>query len=143
MAARRRGTMLDYNRVVSLSAEEFKRLTPSVSDLRDESKFTRSNDEDIAKMERLLDLREGALAEDQYYLQRVECGCGRLLTMYDFVFTGLVDAEHSKSLVVHTFVGDKFIVNAPRRVRGSECARITDNECNYKMDKYSCSTTSE
>jgi hypothetical protein len=64
MAARRRGTMLDYNRVVSLSAEEFKRLTPSVSDLRDESKFTRSNDEDIAKMERLLDLREGALAED-------------------------------------------------------------------------------
>jgi hypothetical protein len=31
--------------------------------------------------------------------------CGRLLTFYDFIYTGIVDAGHPKSFVVHTLLG--------------------------------------
>lgn len=103
--------MADYNFVRSISQEEFERARPTQADLEDPRKSTKSDYEDIAKMERLLDLKSGALAGDQYYLERLECEqCGRTLTMYDFVFTGLVDAGHSKSLIVHTFIGNKICV---------------------------------
>ncbi len=79
--------MFDYNRVTSLTADEFKNRTPSASEL--ESGFTKSDPEDIAKMERLLDLKEGTLAGEDYYLERDECkGCGRILTMYDSFLPG-------------------------------------------------------
>jgi hypothetical protein len=129
--------MVDYTDVVSLSREEFMRSAPSADDLRDPSKFTESDDEDIARMERLLDVKEGALAGDNYFLQRSVCVCGRLLTMYDFVFTGLVDAGHSKSLIVHTFSGNKYILNAPRPVRCSQSAHINPAS-SYSMQGYGC-----
>ncbi|MFE3254254.1 hypothetical protein ACFXPS_05545 [Nocardia sp. NPDC059091] len=131
--------MADYNNVVSLSREEFERLGPSVAELRDQTKFTKSDDEDIAKMERLLDLREGVLANDEYYLERVISRCGRILTMYDFVFTALVDAGHSKSLIVHTFIGNKLVVNEPRLIRCSVCAEKCPSPVWYRMPQsYGC-----
>ncbi len=55
---------------------------------------------------------------------KIDCECGRRLTMYDFVFTGLVDAGHSKSLIVHgcrgmgpdpvVVYGDKVVVRSSR-----------------------------
>lgn len=130
--------MIDYNRVTSLPRDDFEALSPNLSDVRDASKYTQSDGEDIARMERLLDLKEGMLAGDEYYLERAVCDCGRLLTMYDFVFTGLVDAEHSKSLIVHTFLGNKFVLNQARRIRCSACGRLSGFH-SYRMSNYSCS----
>lgn len=131
--------MADYNSVVSLSRAEFEQSGPSEAELEDETKSTKSDDEDTARMERLLDLREGMLAGDRYYLERMYCRCGRLLTMYDFVFTGLVDGGHSKSLIVHTFVGNKLVVNEPRRIRCSACGEIARHSPWYRMPQsYGC-----
>ena len=108
---------IDYNDVVDLGAEEFKTRTLrscAAEDLADRRRFTKADREEIDKVERLLDVRPGTLAGQDYYLERLQCECGRLLTTYDFVFTGLVDADHSKSLILHTFVGSKFVVNPPR-----------------------------
>jgi len=122
-------TNLDYNDVVGVSAEEFRaRSACSVmerEELDDPNNFTRSDQEDIAKIERLLDVREGTLSDDDYYLGRYQCECGRLLTTYDFVFTGLVDAGHSKSLILHTFIGRKYLLNPRRPIRCSQCGRIS------------------
>jgi hypothetical protein len=41
--------------------------------------------------------------------------------MYDFIFTGLVDAGHSRSFIVHVFVGSKRVLNPPRMIRCSAC----------------------
>ena len=124
--------MIDYNDVVSLSEEEFQAtfaVACAEAELADPTKFTMSDEEDIAKMERLLDVRPGALAAGEpYYLQSYQCECGRILTTYDFVFTALVDAGHSKSLILHTFIGNKLVINKPRNVRCSECARISPLE---------------
>ena len=119
---------VDYNDVVSLSAEEFKARTLrscAAADLADPRRFTKADRQEIAKVERLLDVRPGTLAGENFYLGRLQCECGRLLTTYDFVFTGLVDAGHSKSLILHTFVGSKFVVNPPRQVRCSQCGRLS------------------
>lgn len=132
--------MADYNSVVSLSREEFEQSAPSREELEDETRSTKSDAVDIAKMERLLDLRPGMLAGDEYYLERLSCQCcGRLLTMYDFVFTGLVDGGHSKSLIVHTFVGSKLVVNEPRRIRCSTCGEVARHSPWYRMPQsYGC-----
>jgi hypothetical protein len=136
--------MADYNSLVSLSREEFNRLTPNEEELKDENKYTKSDDEDIARMERLLDLRDGVLALDPigYYLERIVCECGRTLTMYDLVFTGLVDAGHSKSFIAHTFIGNKLIFNRdkPRPLRCSQCSRVSIVRYNYQMLSYGCSS---
>jgi hypothetical protein len=117
--------MADYNQVRAVSQSEFERAAPSKADLEDPTKATKSDQEDIAKMERLLDLKNGSLGADDYYLERIECEqCGRVLTMYDFVFTGLVDGGHSKSLIVHTFLGNKLVLNDPRPIRCSACGRL-------------------
>lgn len=145
--------MADYSQVRSVSREVFESARPSEADLEDPTKSTKSDAEDIAKMERLLDLRSGVLAGDRYYLQRIECDqCGRLLTMYDFVFTGLVDAGHSKSLIVHTFIGDKRVLNDSRPIRCSACGRLRaldeDDPTKhlgawYYMDAYGCRPVAE
>jgi len=123
---RRMAVSLDYNDVVGISEEEFKARARCVAaDLADPTQYTKADADEIAKMERLLDVREGTLQGQDYYLQRYQCECGRVLTSYDFVFTGLVDAGHSKSLILHTFVGSKNVLNKPRRVRCSQCSRLS------------------
>ena len=133
---------IDYSQLISISPEEFESQRHSPEDLNNEDKFTKSSRDDIANMERLLDLKEGTLLGDDYFLGRVACECGRRLTMYDFAFTALVDAGHSKSLIVHTFLGTKYIANPPRRVRCSACARVhPDTE--YSMRRYGCTQTEQ
>jgi hypothetical protein len=117
--------MLDYNAVRSVTPEEFAYNTVSDEDLNDPSKFTKASPEDIQRMERLLDVRAGTLANQEHFLERAECDCGRLLQPSDFVLTSLIDAGHSKSFVLHTFVGAKLIVNEARAVRCPDCGDYT------------------
>jgi hypothetical protein len=120
---------LDYNAVVGVSEAVFRDRATScdAANLADSRKFTKSDDKDVARMERILDARPGTLSRcGDHFLERMECeSCGRLLTVYDFIFTGLVDAGHSKSFILHTFVGTKFVVNEPRRVRCSACGSLS------------------
>lgn len=107
----------DYNQIVSTDAEEFAKIKASL-DLAD---YTKSDAADICRIEAFLDLRPGVLAGHDLYIETCRCGCGRSITFYDFVFTSVVDAEHSKSFIVHTLFGSKLIVNKPRLVRCSAC----------------------
>lgn len=117
---------IDYNDVVGISEEEFReRSVCFTEDIADSYKFTKSDEEEIAKIERLLDAKEGTLQGEDYYLEKYQCECGRILTTYDFVLTGLIDAGHSKSLILHTFIGNKFVLNKPRPVRCSACGRLS------------------
>src|SRR5262245_38758967 len=85
----------DYNLVKSRTPEEFKALTSNKGNV----KFNVADDEEIKKMERLLDLLPGTLVPaGPYHLEAVQCAsCGRTLTTYDCIFTALVDANHTKS----------------------------------------------
>jgi hypothetical protein len=129
----------DYIFVKSRSKEEFERLSPPPADLKNPAKFTLSDAEDVKKTERLLEVTDGLLSSNPQYLERVDCECGRRLTMYDFVFTGLVDAGHSKSFILHTMLGSRLVVNTPRRVRCSSCSRETKGFHSYACGGYSCS----
>lgn len=135
-------TSYSYSNVPSISEEEFRARAIPTQDLTDPEKYTKSDLEDLAKIERLLDLRSGLLNTDSYYLSKYICECGRKLTIYDFIFTALVDANHEKSLVIQTLIGNKFIINKPRIVRCSNCARQSHIFCSYEMASgYGCSTT--
>jgi hypothetical protein len=119
---------IDYSDVVGVSAEEFRIRAACAAPnfVLDPSIWTKSDEEDIARIERLLDVNRGTLSRDDLYLvARYQCECGRLLTTYDFVLTGLIDAGHSKSLILHTFIGSKFILQNPRPIRCSQCGRMS------------------
>ena len=127
----------DYNLVKSLTREEFDERRSKAKPVR----YNQADDEEIKKMERLLDVLPGTLAGGKpYSLEKRDCTfCERTLTMYDFIFTALVDANHTKSLVLHTLVGNKLIIQTPRPVRCSACGTINP-DCSYEMPKsYSCS----
>jgi hypothetical protein len=135
--------MDDYDSIESLSPEEFARLTPSEAELRDANQFTRSTDYDLRSIERILNLREGALGSVAYYVERDTCPCGRLKTAYDFVFTAMVDAGHSREFITNILVGDKLIVNEPRALRCSASGHLDWHRPpaprRYHMRNYGCS----
>jgi hypothetical protein len=128
----------DYNSLTSLTAEAFDKLAPSAEDLADETKFTKSDAEDIKVIERLLDVQEGLLSGAAFYLERGTCRCGRLLTMRDSVFTGLIDAGHSKSFILHTLVGRKYTANKSRVVRCSSCGELSIKPLGYESIRHKC-----
>lgn len=127
-----------YNSISSLTEEEFKEKSIDPSAAPDPDKFIKSDEEEIANIERLLDARSGLLKTDVFYFQKSTCECGRSLTMYDFIFTALIDAEHDKSFILHTLIGSKLILNRARKVRCSRCGRVSGIEHEYKMTKYGC-----
>jgi hypothetical protein len=92
-------------------------------------------------MERLLDIQPGTLAAaGPFKLEKGQCDfCGRTLTTYDFIFTALVDANHTKSFVLHTLVGNKLVIQRPRPMRCSACGTVSRVAWKYRMPKnYSC-----
>jgi hypothetical protein len=63
--------------------------------------------------------------------------------MYDFVMTALIDAGHSKPLIVHTFLGNKLVLNLPRPIRCSNCARTNPDKKYWSGESYGCEPTEE
>jgi hypothetical protein len=124
----------DYSKVSSLDAGEFQRLRAGI----DFTKFTKTDESDLRMIESLLDLSEGSLPRDGYYLETTVCGCGRNMTFYDFVFTSLIDAGHPKSFTVHTLLGNKYIRNKPRQIRCSGCLAKTSGYRAYITPRYDC-----
>lgn len=112
----------DYSSVESLSKEDFLKSTVSLrsADLR------ATPDEDIRKMEEFLEVAPGVL-QQEYRMGKHECNCGRELSFLDFVVTAVQDWKHPKSFILHTLVGNKYIVNEPRPIRCTNCSAIASN----------------
>jgi hypothetical protein len=128
--------MRSYLAIESLDEAEFKTKKVDLSESRD---ATRSDEADIQRIENILDLRRGTLAHDNFYVSKSECSCGKIITFYDFVFTALVEQWHDPSFIAHTLVGNKLILNQPRRLRCSICgtrSRYIYQE--YERDGYGC-----
>lgn len=128
----------DYGKLESVPDDVFQKAgAESAPHLID---ATVCDEEDIRRMERLLDLRQGVLEGSTLRLQKANCGsCGRLLTFYDLVYTAIVDAGHPKSFVVHTLIGSKRILNKRRKIRCSTCNTVSDGEHVYWGEDYGCS----
>ncbi|WP_446011105.1 hypothetical protein [Candidatus Electrothrix sp.] len=96
---------------------------------------------DIEAIERLLDVRPGALTSSAYFFESDACicSCQNKITMFDFVFSLLVDAAYSKPLVLQGLLGTKFISQeAPRNIRCSSCGRNDQHMSKYKISYYGC-----
>ncbi len=130
---------IDYNDVKGLSEEEFEKYRPPEAALTNKDKFTVASDADVTRIEKILDVAPSALeVAKPFYFERVSCACGSELSMFDFVSTALIDAGHSKSLILHTLVGSKLIANKPRRVRCMSCGELTPRHHIYYMQGYIC-----
>lgn len=132
-----------YSAIPSLAEAEFKARAIPNELLKDPSNYTLADDAEMAKIERLLDAKEGLLNRNDSYLEKYDCPCGRTLTTYDFTFTALVDAGHDKSLVLHTLIGNKRIINKARITRCTACSRLSVKPLTYSMEVsgYSCSVS--
>jgi hypothetical protein len=128
----------DYNLVRSLTPKEFEAAMRSGQDTKVE--YIRSDDEDIRRIENLLDVQHGTLGREPLNLEKMECDCGRHFTMYDFIFTAIVDAGHSKSFILHTLVGSKYVIQEPRSIRCSACGLLKVVVTHYKCPRYACTT---
>jgi hypothetical protein len=62
----------EYSKLPSLPADELQRRISKF----DKKAATKSDAKDIAKMERLLELRPGVLGKDEFYVSNVKCTCG-------------------------------------------------------------------
>lgn len=109
---------MNYLSLTGLSKEEFAKQHVSLLKTAD---ATKSNKEDIKKIENLLQVRPGILDGIDFYVEPQECVCGRLLTFSDFIYTALVEQWHDPSFIVHVLVGSKYFVNEPRQITCSEC----------------------
>lgn len=131
----KRNTSLDYATVTTISAEEFalliSRFTPSL--------YTKSDPLDIRRIELMLDVKEGILADEDLYIEKYECAeCGKTIQFSDFVYTSIKHAHHSKSFVLHTLLGTKHIRNEHRKVVCSSCGTSTAEPLNYMGNRYTC-----
>lgn len=122
----------EYSRLASLTPAEYAKKMKSIK----KKAATKSDSDDLKRIERLLDLREGVLAEEDFYVSKADCKCGRRLTFYDLVLTSLTDSGHSKSFVVHTLLGSKYFAQPTRQVKCSACGEV--HLLDYETDRYGC-----
>jgi len=104
-----------------------------------ESRIYPVESSDIESIERLLDLRSGTLSSKAYFFEShaCTCVCEKKISMYDFVFSSLVDAAYSKSLVLHTLLGTNFIGQEKvKDIRCSSCGRTGEHLSKYKISHY-------
>ncbi|WP_170404451.1 hypothetical protein [Ruegeria arenilitoris] len=128
--------MKSYLAIGTLDQKEFDDRRVDLSNSPD---ATKSDENDVRKMENLLDLAEGALSNKTFYISKSDCSCGRTLTFYDFVFTSLVEQWHDPSFIAHTLVGNKRIINEPRPIRCSACGlRKGHTYIEYSNETYGC-----
>jgi hypothetical protein len=122
----------EYGKLASLTPDEFKKRMDGCFN---RAAATKSDERDIQRIENLLDLRQGVLAKEQFYVSKSTCKCGRTLTFYDLVQSGLLEG-HSASFVVHTLLGSKYFIQPRRRVKCSACSEV--HILDYETSAYGC-----
>lgn len=121
----------EYSKLPSLTADEFARKMSKFN----KATATKSDAEDIAKIERILELRQGTLTGREFYVSKAKSRSGRDITFYDLVVSSLIEG-HSKSFVVHTLLGSKFFVQPPRAVTCVEDGSV--HVMDYCTEAYGC-----
>ncbi|MGJ8610725.1 MAG: hypothetical protein ACSHWY_06500 [Octadecabacter sp.] len=127
--------MFDYNRIVSLSDEEFEKRVVRPSD---NPHLILVNEDEKRKIEMILDVMPNVLDTVPMYFEKSICKCGCTVTMYDFVVTAIVDGGHPKSFILHTLLGSKKILNDSREVRCITCGEKCGSSSSYHMESYAC-----
>lgn len=125
---------MDYNKIQSLSQEEF------AAGLAGASELTKQSDETLAKIERVLDVMSGTLSHVPQGFSNSKCECGHEITLYDFVISAMIDGNHPKSFVLHALVGSKYILGESRPVRCIACGTMSSVRHSYSMIRYRCHT---
>ena len=122
-----------YYLIKSASEEGFEGLT--FVDNGHESWLSKVSDKDMEAIERLLDVRSGTLSNKAYFFESnsCKCECEKNMTMYDFVFTALVDASYSKSFVLRTLLDTRYVVQNKQTVRCSLCGATSKHKSKYKI----------
>lgn len=134
----------DYNNVKSLSDEDFEKIKPNIDSIANDESYGRVEIEDLKTVERMLDLKEGVLASVDGFIQKCSCSnCGRNISLSDRVMTGLVDAGHSKSFILHTMLGNKKILSRLPNVRCMNCATVMPSPASWHFWGFLYCTFSE
>ena len=112
-ARRRRGVRRPASawandRVEDATKEEFRKHAKSVEELRADPTYRSASPEELAEVERILDVQSGVFSGAEFFRQAASCSdCGRHPGFKDVVNTPMMDAKHSNSAVLHTVVGNK------------------------------------
>jgi hypothetical protein len=123
---------LDYNKIKSLSDEDFDKIKADIDTIKTDPNYEQVDSETLQVVERLLDLKEGTLSTIEGYLQKLECPhCKRHISLSDRVITGLIDAGHSKSFMVHTMLGNKRTLSKLPNVRCMSCATVMPSPASW------------
>lgn len=145
---------MNYLSARSLTEAEF---NEEKVDLAEKEGSALTPPEDIKRIERILELSDGILAGERFYLSAARClDCERTLNFYDLVFTALVEQWHDASFLAHTLVGSKYFINEPRPLRCADCGSRNveaivilpspfpggvpeiGHDCMYQTKKYGC-----
>ena len=121
----------EYSKLPSISQEEFDYKMRNF----DRSTAVKSDGKDISKIEQILELRDGILANQEFMVSKVNCKCGRELTFYDLIASSLKE-NHNSSFIVHTLLGSKHFVQHSRKVHCSVCGTVHPME--YSNSGYGC-----
>ena len=71
-------------------------------------------------------MKKGSLKEVEAYLLDKNCsGCGKSIDLFDKVVTAVTDADHSKSFILHTMIGNKRVASKTDFVRCTNCSSIS------------------
>lgn len=137
----RKGHIMNYYYLIkSMTPDGFGELR--FIDNGQESRISPVKKSDIDAIERLLDVPSGTLSNNAYFFESdaCRCACQKKITMYDFVFTSLVDAAYSKSLVLQTLFSAN-ILKKPKNIRCSSCGRSGLYMSKHKISYYGCYET--
>lgn len=116
---------LDYNKVKSLSNDDFDKIKLDINKIKSDPNYSKVQPETLASIERFLDLKPGVLKEIEGYIQKQNCShCKKEITLLDKVITAMVDAEHSKSFMMHTMLGNKRTLSQIPVVRCGNCGTV-------------------
>ncbi|XOF33854.1 MAG: hypothetical protein ACL93V_00715 [Candidatus Electrothrix sp. YB6] len=131
-----------YYLVKSMTEEGFDGLR--FLDDGEEARIVRVQDSDIEATEHLLDVQPGTLSSQAYFFESDACicSCGRKMTIYDIVFTALVDGAYAKPLVLHNLLNTQFVAQEnPQDIRCSICGATGQHKSKFWISSYGCYAT--
>ena len=134
----------EYDLVKGVSEEDFRKHVKSVDELRSDDSYRNASPQELHEVEDLLDVQRGALDKVEFFVKKANCeNCGKELGMADVVRTAIKDAKHSKSAILHTLGGSKYIVDRPKEIRCSNCDTLQLAKGTYASALYGCSSESK
>jgi len=129
----------EYDLVEGVSEEEFRQKVKSVNELKSDNDYRLASQDELQKVETILDVQKGTLNQVKFFVEKANCQkCDAELGMNDVVKTTIEDAGHSKSAILHTLVGSKYIVDRPKNIHCAHCSEVQEIAGSYASALYGC-----